>query len=106
MVSTTRPHVRVFPVMMWLVAALAVVVAAVVWASFARTLSNASPVPVADVPQTNAVVWRHRVYQSRAALTRDLNRVGKTYASWAKNHPAAASFLVSLERSRRSAGSP
>ncbi len=91
---------------MWLVAAVAVIVAVTVWASFARTLSNATPVPVADVPQTNAVVWRHRVYQSRAALTRDLNRRGKTYAAWARNHPAAASFLVSLERSRRTASSP
>jgi len=91
---------------MWFIAAAAVIAAAVVWASFARTLADATPVPVADVPQTDAVVWRRSVYQSREALTRDLNRVGKTYLVWAKNHPAAASFLVSLERARRTAKTP
>jgi hypothetical protein len=100
MVATFRMHVRVFPIAMWAVAALAAVTAVLVWAAFARTLSHATPVPVAAVPRTNAVVWRHRVYQSRTTLARDIARTGGSYTTWAHNHPAAADLLVSLGRSR------
>jgi putative exporter of polyketide antibiotics len=97
---------RARPLLMWLVAVVALVAAVVVWVAFARTLSNATPVQVSAVPQTNAVVWRGRVYQSPATLARDLRRQGKTYALWAVNHPAAASLLASLGRSQAAAVRP
>ncbi len=103
MVSTLRSHVRAFPLLMWLVAAGVTLVAVLVWVSFARTLSDASPVKVSALPQTNAVVWRHRVFQSSRALARDLEQSGGSYSTWAKNHPAAADFLAGLDRTRTDA---
>ena len=99
----TLRTVRARPLLMWLVAVVALVAAVSVWVAFARTLSNATPVQVSAVPQTNAVVWRGRVYQSPATLARDLRRQGKTYALWAANHPEAASLLASLGRSEAAA---
>jgi hypothetical protein len=106
MASMVRSHVRVFPLAMWLVAALAAVAAVLVWAAFAQRLSSATPVPVASVPQPNAVVWHHRVYQSQKTLARDLERAGQTYPVWARNHPGAASLLASLEHPPKSLHRP
>jgi hypothetical protein len=105
MVATVR-SVRVFPLLRWLVAILAVSVAVLVWASFAQRISNATPVPVASVPQPNAVVWDRRVYQSQQALVRDLERAGKSYPIWARNHPGAAALLASLEHTRAKSPRP
>jgi len=85
----------------WLVALGFVIAAASVWATFGKTLAGARPLPVADVPVPNAVVWKGRVYQSRTRLARELERHGGSYATWARLHPGAAALLA-----RRAAARP
>jgi hypothetical protein len=81
----------------FLVLALAAT-ACVVWASFGKTLAQAEPIPVANVPVPNAAVWRGRVYQSRASLAAALARQGKSYTAWARTHPGAAALLAARSR--------
>lgn len=108
MVSVAVRRFRVRPVLLWAVALAAVAAAVLVWWSFARALHEATPVPAADVPTPNAVVWHRKVYRTRAGLARDLRRHGSTYYVWARNHPGAATLLAQLALDRaatRRAGS-
>lgn len=98
MVASVRHQLRVVPLTLWLLALTAAVAGVLVWVLFARELSRATPVPVADVPQPNAVVWRRKVFQSEQALQAELVREGTDYATWARHHPAAAALLASLDQ--------
>lgn len=97
-------RIRLFPIAMWVVALAALAAAVFVWWSFARALHDATPVPAADVPVPDAVVWRGKVYRTRGSLAVALRRSGRTYYVWARNHPGAASLLAQAEaaKSRRS----
>jgi hypothetical protein len=88
----------------WLLVLALVAAACGVWASFGRTLAHAKPIPVANVPVPNAVVWRGRVYQSRTSLAAALARQGRSYAGWAKTHPHAAALLSALPEKSAVAG--
>lgn len=84
----------------WLIALGLIAAATVVWASFGQTLARAKPLPVANVPAPNAVVWHGRVYQSRSSLAHALSRSGRSYAAWARSHPRAAALLAARAAGR------
>jgi hypothetical protein len=95
-VVATARHPRVLPAALWLVALAVVAAAAIVWVRTARVLSDGRPVPVANVPQPDAVAWHGRVFRSERDLAAELRREGRSYGTWSRNHPAAAALLASL----------
>lgn len=98
MAESVRHQGRIVPVTLWLLALTATGVAVLVWVIFAHVLADATPVPVADVPQPNAIVWYGKVFQSEPAFRAELAREGRTWPTWSRNHPAAAALLGSLGR--------
>ncbi len=101
-VASVRHQLRVVPLTLWLIALAAAVAGVLVWALFARELSRATPVPVADVPTPNAIVWHRKVFQSERVFRVELAREARDYETWARNHRPAAALLASLaQRSPR-----
>jgi hypothetical protein len=74
--------------------------AGLIWLDVVRKLQKPEPVFIPKPPVVSGVVWSNRVFVDEAALKRWFAARHKSYASWERQHPAAAALLGTMSRSR------